>query len=234
MPHPSSAPEKTEARHRSVLARLAGLGAAGVLATFVAAPGAFADDSATPTDTTSDTTSDAPPASDPGTGSPSDSTTDPASTPSSSDPGTSSSAPGGSDSSGPSSGGPGTSGPGTSTPGTGGTQKPKSGVAKPNVAQAITPDYGTQKIRVSIQLDTNDTFAPGTSLANAEIEADETGPNAPTGPAATCDTDSSGNCAFDGPGGYYVAAPGDTVTFVQLSPPDGPGDRLEEGAPIVA
>jgi hypothetical protein len=62
--------------------------------------------------------------------------------------------------------------------------------------------------------------------------AHETGPNAPTGDPALCVTDVDGFCDFEGDGGYYVAGPGDTVTFDQITPPDGPG-VLTDGPQVV-
>lgn len=214
MPQRSTMPV---AARRRLLARLAGLGAAGFLATFVAAPAALADDSAVPTDTSTGagTPTDAGSSSTAPVAAPTDPTSAAASTSTSA----SSSSPSSSTPDLPSSSG----APSSSAPAAPSGGKAHTGAVTPQVTPAITPNFGAQKVRVNIQLSDPAKFAPGVSLAHSVIEADETGPNAPTGAPLTCMTDAAGDCPFHTPIGYYPLARADTVTFRQTTPPDGPG-----------
>ena len=207
----SSHSVRTSSRRRAIAARLAGLGAAGVVAAMVAAPLAAADESPAPADATS---------ADSGT------STDPA-TSASTDPGTPSSDAPSSDA--PSSDTPGSTAPSGSGSAAGGGSSSSSSAggqqshaAKPQVKADLAPNFGSQKIRVGIQKDDGSWFPADASLAGSTVQAVETGPNAP-GTSQVCITDTDGTCEFDTPSGMYFAAPGDTVTFTQLTRPTGPG-----------
>ncbi|MDQ1604753.1 MAG: hypothetical protein QOE01_2598 [Actinomycetota bacterium] len=88
-------------------------------------------------------------------------------------------------------------------------------------ASAAT-NYGTQKIRVGVQIQ-DGAFAPsGTTTANTEATITETGPNAPDPGVSTCNTDAGTTepgstatyCIF-AVDQLYSAQPGDTVTVTQ-------------------
>ena len=224
----SSVAARTSSRRRAVAARLAGLGAAGVVAAMVAAPVALADDTPTATDTTTATdpaaTDPAPASTAPDTGATSSGATDPTSdAPSSGTPSSDAPSSDGSSAAG------GTGGTSTSTAPSAATKK----AATQQVQADIVPNFGSQKIRVGIALDDGSYYPPGASLAGSTVQAVETGPNAPGGDPAECTTDADGYCAFDTETGFYWAAPGDTVVFTQLTAPDGPGIALNPTPQVV-
>lgn len=230
----SSLSARTQSRRRGAAARLAGLGAAGVVATFVAAPIAAAADTSTPTDTT---TADAgtatgaatTTAADPGSSTAADA---PSSSAASSDAPSSGGASSSTAAGGSSTSAGGGSSSSTTTAGTN-TVRPNNKVQQVKPQLTLEPNFGSQKIRVGIQTASGSWYPPGASLANSTIQAVETGPNAPGGDPATCTTDSAGICSFGPPLGMYWAAPGDTVTFTQITPPDGPGIALNPEPQVV-
>jgi hypothetical protein len=93
-------------------------------------------------------------------------------------------------------------------------------LATPSASAAT--DFGTQKIRVGVQIKDGAFVPVGTTTANTEATITETGPNAPDPDVSTCNTDAATTepgstatyCIFE-TDEFYAAQPGDTVTVTQ-------------------
>lgn len=94
---------------------------------------------------------------------------------------------------------------------------------KPAKAKAIEPNYGTQKVRVGVQIDPDSVVPPGTSTAGSVLTLTQTGPDLTDGPlVTTCTTEQPARVgAAADPPTYcpftFFVGPGNTLTVTQTS-----------------